>query len=178
VKNLTTLDLGHAQVTDDGFAHLTELAHLERLNFPKTALTGVGLKYLPGKDVLKELEGGGKVTDQGMREIGRFHNMEALIFSGGSRVTNDGLKYLRTLPRLEKLVIEHFNVTDEGMKHVGQLRSLRHLDIYATNVTSQGVEHLYGLKNLERLAVGLTKISISEIDTERFASLKSIDWGG
>jgi hypothetical protein len=46
----------------------------------------------------------------------------------GPHITDDGLKELARLPRLETLIIECPQVTDAGLRHLTPLRNLRFLN--------------------------------------------------
>jgi hypothetical protein len=68
----------------------------------------------------------------------RFHTLDLR----GSKVTDDGLKELRRLHRLENLWLTETGITDAGTIHLEALKTLKEIDFTGTNVTKEGVSGL------------------------------------
>lgn len=81
------------------------------------------------------------------------------VFDGGpivrqavyndTKITDDGLKHLKKLSKLQTLYLVANKVTDEGLKHLEGLTSLQTLHLSTPKVTDAGLEHLKGLSNLK-----------------------------
>src|SRR5262249_33382989 len=144
LKQLQFLNLDRTRVTDAGLKHLAGLK-LKSLRIPPSAMTDLGLKnYLaaveeahPPSPFLYQ------VTDQGLKELARFKNLERLGL--GKNVTDAGLKELAGLKSLQILWLTHTKVTDAGMKELAGLKNLQTLWLDHTNVTGVGLRELAAL---------------------------------
>ncbi|HXE54185.1 MAG TPA: c-type cytochrome domain-containing protein, partial [Tepidisphaeraceae bacterium] len=83
----------------------------------------------------------------------------AVLNLARTKVTDDGLKALESLPNLRKLHLENTKVTDAGLTHVKGLSNLEYLNLYGTQVTDAGLADLDGLKNLKALYLWQTKVT-------------------
>jgi len=88
-----------------------------------------------------------------------FPEVEAIHLSGCNSITNESLKYLSGLKKLEILNLDETKITDEGLKYLKDLKSLRELDLTSTKVTDKGIQELASLKNLRNLVVYKTKVT-------------------
>jgi len=61
------------------------------------------------------------------------------LYLRGTRITDDGLKYLNHLTELKWLDLAETGITDVGLQHLMGLSTLKHLDLTKTRVTAQGV---------------------------------------
>ena len=69
-------------------------------------------------------------------------------------ITDEGMKGLRHVPRVEILSIKHSgNVTDEGIKIISFLKGLTGLDLSGTKITKRGLALLAGLESLDTLVL-------------------------
>ena len=76
-----------------------------------------------------------------------------------TKVTDNGLSVLASMPRLARLDLHKTAVGDAGLKHVSGLTELRYLNLYGTQVTDAGLDALAGLKNLEGLYLWQSKVT-------------------
>jgi hypothetical protein len=119
---------------------------------------------------------GNDVTDAGMAHLRRLTNLKKLWFSGvasnwndpmtfhGSPyVTDDALKHLSALPRLEFLDIQGDRFTDKGLAYLTNSPSLKQLTItaYSKRITDGGLLHLQRLPRLEVLSLTLDGTNIT-----------------
>jgi len=91
------------------------------------------------------------------------------VFDGGpmvrqavtndTKITDDGLKHLKKLSKLQSLYLDTNKVTDEGLKHLEGLTNLQTLHLDANKVTDEGLVHLEGLTNLQSLSLINTKVT-------------------
>ena len=60
-----------------------------------------------------------------------------------TRVTDDGLRYVALLPKLERLVLDGANISDRGLVHLHRLRNIESIEILDnTRVTPEAVSML------------------------------------
>lgn len=74
-----------------------------------------------------------------------------LLFS----VTDEQIAKVATMPKVKSLMaFPSPKLTEEGLRSIGGMKKLEELQLMGTPVTDSGLEHLEGLVRLERLAVG------------------------
>ena len=74
-------------------------------------------------------------------------------------ITNDDLKDLRKLTRIEGLWLDYMRINDTGLEYLKELKNLKCLDLSGTQITDAGLIHLKRLTNLERLYLQGTQIT-------------------
>jgi Leucine-rich repeat (LRR) protein len=129
--NLTRLDLGGAEVTDDGLAYIARIPHLTDLSL--AACRGI--------------------TDSGLAHLEPLTGLTRLDL-GDTQVTDWGLAHLEGLTNLTDLSLRDTEVTDEGMVHLEGLSGLTRLNLWSAPVTGAGLVHRPGLANLTALDMG------------------------
>eukprot|EP00913_Durusdinium_trenchii_P023352 g21930.t1 len=75
----------------------------------------------------------------------------AKVDLAGTKITDEGLKYLEKLKSVDDLDLNNTAITDAGLEHLKGLSSLSKLDLGDTAVTDAGLKHLHGLKDLKVL---------------------------
>ena len=93
-----------------------------------------------------------------LRELQHLNHVNLV----GSHVTDDGLKYLKELPVLEKLEISD-GITDAGLAHLSGLPALASLDLFGSQITDAGLQHLRPIATLRKLRVDESRISQNAI---------------
>jgi internalin A len=109
---------------------------------PKQAKAIVEIKKLGGKVTLDEKSPGKPVMGADLMD---------------TQVTDEGLKCLRALHRLQDLNLYYLyytNVGDAGLEHVKGLTELQFLNLWGTKVTDAGMGHVKGFRQLETLQFG------------------------
>jgi formylglycine-generating enzyme required for sulfatase activity/Leucine-rich repeat (LRR) protein len=165
-KNITTLDLSHARVTDAGLRELASLKTLSTLKLTHAKVTGIGLKSLTGLQNLDLTYT--NVTDAGIKEMADLKNLTTLSLNG-TKVTGMGLK---ELTGLQNLNLAYTTVTDAGMKELAELKKLTALSLNGTNVTDAGIKEMADLKNLTTLSLNGTKVT--DAGMKELAELKKL----
>jgi hypothetical protein len=90
------------------------------------------------------LDGEHAATDADLVHFARLRRLK-LLFLGGGRITDDGLKELKDLTDLRLLILWGNPISGDGLKYLRGLKELRHLDLARTRVTD---DRLVDLKNL------------------------------
>lgn len=111
----------------------------------------------------------GEMTDERARDLERDSTVAAhvttLQLEGSSRLTDDGVRHLATLPHLRHLNLQGTSVTDAGLAALAELRSLQTLSLSWTAVTDAGVRALAALDQLERIDLTGTRCGDGSIHT-------------
>ena len=147
---MVKLDLRGTAVDDEGMAYLKDLDYLIELDLSESIVGNDGLGHL--KDV-KQLEKlnlwAARVGDDGMQYVGQLTNLTRLNLdnvgfpSKNILLTDDGVKHLATLKKLEWLHLGKTKITDASLEIVAGLPKLNELVItFCQNVTDEGIEKL------------------------------------
>ena len=68
----------------------------------------------------------------------------------GTRVTDNDLRFLRSLPQTETLYLDNTQITDKGLAYLHELKNLNHLSLVGTSVSPTAIEKLWdSLTNLK-----------------------------
>jgi eukaryotic-like serine/threonine-protein kinase len=192
MTHLENLWLYDTQVTDEGLIHLQGLKKLKALHVAGTQVTARGVqelrKSLPGLIVTGALPvGDDRAVARWAVEKGMSVNYclarDAKVMRWTSKAadlpaepfyitdvscigpfTDDDLKRLAPLPRLQSLLIgvqfatDNQGVTDAGLAYLKQARALKSLAVLTARVTDDGLAHLQHVPTLELLALHRTNI--------------------
>ncbi len=99
-------------------------------------------RLMPRADVFSKLSLiSSDVTDDGLRYVGRMHNLRELILQK-TGVTGAGLPRLQSLPALEVLNLAHSSLNDSGAVNLLHMPGLREVYLYNTAVSDSIFEAL------------------------------------
>ena len=158
LTHLRELNLGGCRkITDEGIAHLAGLTRLQMLELGYTGITNSGVAHLKGMKDLRKLslsttkvDDGALIHLQGLTELRELNLFNVGEFLTGKRVTDEGLKLLKGLTKLQVLLIPNSSVTSKGMEYLKGMTDLRELNLFCTRVGDEGLAHLKGLTHLQR----------------------------
>jgi len=77
----------------------------------------------------------------------------------GTKVTSDGLAYLKQFPKLQKVYLYLTAIDDAGIEHISKIPTLRHVDVASTRITDASFGFLDRLPKLEHLEIYSKHIS-------------------
>lgn len=87
--------------------------------------------------------------NQGMRLVmEKMPNLQSLSLLSCSRVTDEGLRQIASLPHLKTLSLHHARITDQSIRRILQLKHLEWLNLSGTAVTATGLATLVQLPKL------------------------------
>ncbi|HEY7427538.1 MAG TPA: hypothetical protein VH682_25115 [Gemmataceae bacterium] len=135
LKNLVALHylkLSQTRVTDKIMEVLRVHPEIKRLDISDTGVTDIGLKYLKYGKALEELYLGSKITDAGFR-------------------------YVKSLTKLRVLALEFTDVSDLGLRNIQSLVELECLFVSSRQVSNTSIrclKKLPRLQTIQLLAVG------------------------
>ena len=172
MPQLQYLDLTKTKVDDSGMAELRSLTKLQTLNLGYTPLTGIGLSSLEGMAIRNlALNSCTRIQDSDLRSLQKMHYLEALSLED-TDITNAGLRVMSSgvgLPHLRTLKLGATNITDEGMKYLKSFPRLQELSISGTEVTGDGLRTLL---NNNRTLVKLDISKCKKLREEDWSLLK------
>lgn len=115
---------------------------------------------------------GASLTDDDLRMLGRFPNLQKLDLSN-TRVSDRALKHLSGQIPLQLLWLNYTQITDAGLIDVAELTSLKSLGLTGTKITDSGLVHLKQLNQLEYLL--LSQNEITDDGLEHLAAFSSLE---
>jgi len=100
-----------------------------------------------------------EITDRDLGYlVGALDNLRFLSLAG-TRITDDGLEYIRVLKDLQELHLDGTAITNKGLELIKELENVEVLDLKDTTITDDGLTHLKPLRNLKSLYLTRTPIS-------------------
>lgn len=159
---LKRLSLNGNQATDRAMETIGSLGDLEDLWMGEAYVTDAGFARLKRLKRLKYLH----IDNLGPSGDGPTHL--------GPGLSDESLRVLKALPRLESLSLQGHRFTDGGFAHLGEMTGLKSLvaDSGITPITDAALVHLKRLKKLEVL--GLQATGITDAGLEELTGLTSL----
>jgi Leucine-rich repeat (LRR) protein len=113
---------------------------------------------LPDKPVVALSLFGTRVGDE---DLAHLHTLPQLrdLDLGETNITDEALTHLKSLTHLQKLDLRGTRITDKGLAFLRGLSELRELDLFRTQVTNLGLQHLKGLFQLQTLNLFRTQVT-------------------
>ena len=176
-------------VTADGVAVLTKVKQLQTVELAGAFVSDDTAKGLATAVTITELtlEDGG-LTDDGVRQLATLTKLNTLVLNRNKQVRGTtipalvaakNLKYLtvsecqlgdlagwsalKSLSNLITLALPQTGVTDAGLKEIGKLAQLKTVSLASCPITDAGLAQLKMLKSLESLNLTETKITEQSI---------------
>jgi Leucine-rich repeat (LRR) protein len=120
------------------------------------------LKMVLGEEAFGEITGvqllGSPATDEDLRFLASMPELERINLSG-TKITDAGLIHLQNCPRLTFVSLEDTAVTDQGLAQLLALQELEGLSLSGTKITDAGLDELAKLPNLSELWLRKTEIT-------------------
>lgn len=141
LKELRALHLDETKVTDIGLANIAALTHLAELWLGSTKVSGAGLKSLARLSQLRDL----RVDDTAVDDEGLVHlaGLPLVVLDvSATRVSDRGLAEIGKLHELQTLRLSGTRISDAGLRHLYQLKSLSTLELTRTPVSHDALEAL------------------------------------
>jgi Leucine-rich repeat (LRR) protein len=98
------------------------------------------------------------ITDEGLRALKDLTKLEVLGLQG-TNLTGVGLKYLPKCPNMRLLTLDRSQCSDEGLKYLRNFPELKWLFLSNTQITDDGLRELSALRKLQDLQIVGTAIT-------------------
>jgi Leucine-rich repeat (LRR) protein len=145
LSRLPALWIGQPSITDEGVRALGGLSQLTSLHLTNSRITPAVTTSLNGLAGLKDLS----LNFSNLKGID-FMTLKlplaASISLSNCRLTDDDLRGLAGLPRLQTLFVSDNPLTDAAIDEIAKISTLRKILINGTGITRQGVEQLKRLR--------------------------------
>ncbi|MBN9119698.1 MAG: hypothetical protein J0I06_11170 [Planctomycetes bacterium] len=182
LKGLTRLTFyGDCKMTDAQAAHVGKLATLEELAINGTALSDDGFKEFAKLKNLRSLTiwhlgwQNKALTGKGFSALAECPRLERFNFAG-STVGDDGLKALAAVKTLTEVVCYHTRITDDGLKHLKSLPRLKAVNVgpqFSMRLGEPGLATLAEIPTLERITYDETVLTRAG-SLDRLKALKNL----
>jgi Leucine-rich repeat (LRR) protein len=166
IKNIATLSsirelaLARTPISDAGLRHIRGLIGLKKLDLLGTPITDAALQEINSLKNLKILNlNETEITDRGLTALQDLKQLEELHLWMCKNVGDQGMQYLKGMPRLRWLNMEGSQVGDNGVAHLSQLKALQVLGLGATRITDAGLEKINTLMDLKTLNLSETQVT-------------------
>jgi Leucine Rich repeat len=123
--------------------------------WPRWLVDRIGVDFFSDVTLVNLLERG---SNEHLRHVGRLGRLERLNLHGAP-VTDVGLTYLKGLMHLQILDLDETRVTDAGLVNLTGMSSLKSIALSGTGVTDLGIDHLKRLMSLRELVVYDSRIT-------------------
>jgi hypothetical protein len=169
-------------VTDSVLAIISgELSLRSLVIATRMDVTGMGLVHLSEMRKLESLElerGAGKsLTNNGLKVVCSLGRLQSLRITHCENLTDRSLNYLQHLHRLESLELscwDSSDFTDEGARQLSKLQSLKQLTLVGWDkLTDEGMFYFSKMRSLESLNLRFAKL-ISDEGVDHLHTLKSL----
>ena len=117
-ENLTSMDLGETQISDEALIAIGKLSKLEDLNLLRTKVTSAGVAEL-GRLKLKRLnlDDIASIGDSVVQHVAKIPSLEFLHL-GKTAITDSGLQGLAPLANLKDLILNDTAITDAAINQL------------------------------------------------------------
>jgi Leucine-rich repeat (LRR) protein len=181
MPQLKGLDIQHAGLSDASLELLATMPNLDYLHLPNEGLTDAGVARLGQLTGLKYLwidcASNSPLTDESLRVIGGLHRLEELHVTG-TGFTAKGIEHLSDLKVLRLLSFSAPDLDNSYLPTFADLKSLRRLSwSFHNNATLSGLKALNGLPNLEDLDARQVRQDNGGLDLSGLKNLKNLMLG-
>ena len=101
----------------------------------------------------------GKITDKELKELSSFARNISHLDLSKTKITNSGMKYIKSMSNLVRLNLNSTEIDDKGIKYLEDLKYLTYLNLYGTKVTDRSIKSISKIKNLEAVYLWNTKVT-------------------
>ena len=137
---------------------LRRLVSLRAWNSTGVTFPNGGLKFLTALSNLVSVTiddaATGNLTDDDLRWLAKLPRLESLELHGRN-LTDAGIRHLAASPQLTSLSLAGNGFTDAGFAHLSDMHQLQTLSVHGNRLTPSLLYHLRGLTGLRRLELNL-----------------------
>lgn len=157
ISTLASLSLREVEFDEVLFKSLCGQGRIETFNLVDCTVPEAALRHLAATPALKSVNlRGAKITGSGFRGIAPLLSVTNVLL-GKTEVDDAGLAHVvRAFPNVTTLYLDETAITDAGMKHLRSLARLDNLVIGRTRVTAKGLTELATLPKLRFLGLPKT----------------------
>lgn len=177
-KGLRVLVLKDTRIGNYSLNRVKGLKDLSELDFEGTTFNDNTPLYLRDLPIQRFDCACPSFGDQGLRHLRLVSALRRIVLPQ-SRVTSAGLAHLTRLEHLEDLVIRHRPIDSAALDALAKLPNLRRLELGGTRLDDLELEHLDELRGLEALHLNYENLDDRVAEKlSRLTRLRELDLGG
>ncbi len=160
LSKLNILSLNSTTITDEALEKL-RLSELVGLDLSSTTVSDRALAaVISGCPRLHwvQLRGNTAITDQGIINLAKLPELNALLLKDMPQLTDECLKAVVSGKSISTLVLRGDRITDAGVALLPAQGQLNTIDLSSTRVTNHGVENLAKISSLRNINLSETSI--------------------
>jgi hypothetical protein len=116
-----------------------------------------------------------KCCDADLLLLPQLSKLQELNLSDNNNITNEGLKYLSVMNRLQCLDLSKCDVTDDVLARVSVISGLQEINLsYCKKITDEGLKYLSTINGL--LSIDLSSCNISDEGLRYLSRLKKLQY--
>jgi serine/threonine protein kinase len=163
LTSLTNLVIDQSRVTDHCIDDINKLTDLKGLRIGQTQLHGSKVANLEILPKLHEFAATGiHDIDAALKKLAKSPNITYLKLDD-CQLTNSDMQVIGTMPNLEDLIIsDNTELTDDCLRSISRLKKLKHLEIDDTSISPACIVTLTKLTLLRKLTVNGNKWNTEE----------------
>jgi hypothetical protein len=131
---------------------------------PRWVVTRLGIDFVANVTGLEVYN----ATDDVLRKLKKLPRLQSLLIHGTDFTSEDGLAQVGQLSQLQVLAMPRIRSSNAGLEQLGRLERLSVLELSDARVTDEGLRALKGCSNLRQLYLSGTSVTddgIAELKT-------------
>ena len=163
---------------DEDFAHVARLRRLSHLTIDGK-VTDAGLRHIGRMTSLSLLSfNASLVTDAGLEQLRPLRKLEYFYPSFGRMISPDGFHHLASLPRLKFISLWGYELDDRDLEAIAGMANLTGIHVQGS-ITSKNLDPLTRLAHLDHLRFVDVNLATRDLSAlMRCKSLESVEWDG
>lgn len=174
IKGIEEIECSYAALTIDQCRIICECNSLVSLSFAFMSLSDADLSCISNLKNLKEVGFWecSSLTDDHIKHLGAIEKLEGVGWAG-IKITGKGLEHLGT-KKLHRIVIQGTfdRFESDNIRHLNSCISLKHLVVQGDRIDPSDFKYLVNIKALEKMSVTLQDGLVPENRTELYSFLK------
>lgn len=169
MTGLKRIELDSTDVGDQGLKTLAKLPNLVYITLARSLVTGKTLADLAPLKKLTDLQlGHNAISDGNLDGVAAIQSLKAFRVQS-CQIKDKDLEPISRLKNLESLTLhENKKITDNGLKYLAKMTKLEYLDLGQTSIT------LNGLKVLKNCPLTSLHFAFGQFKKEELAQIKTI----
>jgi len=115
---------------------------------------------------------GGFAAERDLVALRALPHLRSLSMGSNPALSDDGLKYISGLKKLEYLDLGNTGITDEGLKHLSGLEKLSFLNVVRCRIDGSGLRHL---RHLPLQGLNLNWTQLADANVENLGVMKRLE---
>ncbi len=117
----------------------------------------------------------GQASDDALQSVAQLKDLEVLMIWDANRLTDEGMKHLAGLSKLQYLHINNGGLGDAALAVFSRLPRLERLSLQGNSFSDDGLKALAGMKQLKALWIGMNHRPITDAGVRHLSGLTALE---